>query len=142
MRRNAVRQKLGRDTCQERSVGVLGEEEQSKEVIEITYKGQSFQVFAYFGKSILFLSSHLTGPWILPKMSVQHFTKMDPMQRPMGACPHLLWGVAASLLTPRKASCTPADREIILDLKSRYPISFPLAELTFYHQICSCSIWV
>ena len=76
MRRNAVRQKLGRDTYHERSVGVLGEEEQSKEVIEITYRGQSFQVFAYFGKSILFLSSHLTGPWILPKMSVQHFAKM------------------------------------------------------------------
>lgn len=38
MRRNAVSQKLNRDTYQERSVGVLGEEEQSKEVIEITYR--------------------------------------------------------------------------------------------------------
>ena len=39
--------------------------------------GQSFQVFVYLGPIILFLSSPLTGPWILPKMHVQLLPKMD-----------------------------------------------------------------
>lgn len=54
MRRNAVSQKLNRDTYQERSVGVLGEEEQSKEVTEITYRGQSFGFLLTFGQVYCF----------------------------------------------------------------------------------------
>ena len=39
--------------------------------------GHAFQVFVYFWPIILFLSSPLTGPWILPKMHVQLFPKID-----------------------------------------------------------------
>ena len=62
--------KLGRDTHPERSAGVLSKEEHSKEVILLGLR--------YLGPITLFLSSHLTGLWILSKMRAQLFSKMDP----------------------------------------------------------------
>ena len=53
MRRRAVSQKPGRNIHAERSVGVLNEKS-SKEVIEITYVGQFFWVFASFGHLVWF----------------------------------------------------------------------------------------
>ena len=74
--RRAVSQILGRDTHTEESAGVLSEEPHSRGDVN-HHIGQSFQVFVYFWPIILFLSSPLTCPWILPKMRMQLFPKMD-----------------------------------------------------------------
>ena len=46
-----------------------------------------------------------------------------PPQRPVGACPHLLWGGTSSLFDPQEAFCACADRDFFLDLRSEHHIS-------------------
>ena len=57
-----------------------------------TVKRWSFWVFVYFWPIILFLSSHLTGLWILPKMHAQLFSKVDPTAETCGCMSTLLTG--------------------------------------------------
>ena len=120
--RRAVSQILGRDTHTEESAGVLSEEPHSRGDVN-HHIGQSFQVFVYFWPIILFLSSLLTCPWILPKMRVQLFPKMDCTVEAIGARPHLLQSRAPPFLTPKKPSCVCADREVFLDFRSGHLIS-------------------
>ena len=63
------------------------------------------------------LSSHLTDPWILPKMDSQIFAKMDPIAQAYGYVPHLLWGEVCSLFHPMKPSWACTDGEIFLALR-------------------------
>lgn len=66
-----------------------------------TVKRWSFWVFVYLWPVILFLSSHLTGLWILPKMHAQLFSKMDPTTETCGCTTTLFigWGLLLFWLT-------------------------------------------
>ena len=50
---------------------------------------QFFGIFVYLWPFILFLSSHLIGPWTLPKIC-QQLLRWVPPQRPVGASPQSL----------------------------------------------------
>ena len=86
-----------------RSAGVLSEKERSMEVKWIIYTGQSFWVFVYPWPIIFFLSSHLTGPWILPKMQSQLFAKMDPTAQAYGCMSTLIMGWGPLPFPPQEA---------------------------------------
>ena len=93
-----------RSTLQGKGVGIFSnEEERGSDSRQTTYPGagaswarrspvqrcheslvQTFWVFVYLWPIILFLSSHLTGPWTLPKMHTQLFAKMDPTAESSG----------------------------------------------------------
>ena len=95
----------------------------------VTCIGQSFRVFVYLWPIILYLSSHLTGPWILPKMHIQLFAKMGPTTEVSRWMYTLImwWGLLPLGLPPfstlQKPSCTFADREVFPNLRSGYLIS-------------------
>ena len=81
-------QKQGRSTHPERSAGVLNDEH-SKEVIEITYIGQSFPSLFTFGQvSCFFFHTWLAlGP--SPTCICNFLLRCIPPQRPVGVCPHI-----------------------------------------------------
>ena len=72
-REECSKSKPGRDTHWEKNAGVLSAEQRSTEAMSITSIGQSFQIFVCRWPVILFLSSHLTDPWVLPKIYIQPF---------------------------------------------------------------------
>ena len=69
----------------------------------MTFIGSSSRIFDYLWPITLFLSSHLTGPWTLPKMCEQLFAKMDLTAVAYGCMSTLLWCGAPSLLDPQEA---------------------------------------
>ena len=68
---------------------------------------------------ISFLSSHLTGPWTLPKI----LPRWIPLQRPIAAYLYLLWGEAPSLFELQGAFCACVEGKVFLDLRSGHLIS-------------------
>ena len=52
---------------------------------------------------ILFVSSHLTGPWTLPRMQAQIFSKMDPTAEAYGCMSRLIMGGDPSPFDPQVA---------------------------------------
>ena len=98
-------------------------EEYSTEVTSVTDIREPFWVYVNLSSIILVLSSHLTHPWILPKMHAQILLRWIPLERPMNVCLYLLWGGVPSFATPKKPSCACADRKIFLDLRSGHLIS-------------------
>ena len=50
---------------------------------------------------ILFVSSHLTGPWTLPRMQAQIFSKMDPTAEAYGCMSRLIMGGDPSPFDPQ-----------------------------------------
>ena len=86
-----------------RSVGVLSEKQCRMEVKEIIYIGQSFWAFVYRWPVFFFLSSHLTGPWTLPKMHSQLFAKMDPTAQAYGCMSTLIMGWGPLSFPPQGA---------------------------------------
>ena len=57
-----------------------------------------------------------TGPGTLP--GARHLLRSIPPQRPVGACPHLLWDGAPSLFGHQGRGFLPLYREVFLDLRS------------------------
>ena len=80
-------------------------------------------MFVYLWLIILFLSSHLTGPWTLPKMCAQLFSKMDPTTEAYGYMSTLIMGRGPSLFDPQVIFSACADRKVFLDLRSGHFIS-------------------
>ena len=67
-------------------------EEHGTEATSTTYIREPFWVFVNLWSIILILSSHLTHPWILPKMHAQLVTKMDPTGEAYGCMSTLIMG--------------------------------------------------
>ena len=66
-----------------------------------------------------YVVSFFTPDWVLgpsPRCVLNVLLRRIPLKRPLGACPHLLWGRGPSFLTPKKPFCAYADREVFLDL--------------------------
>ena len=115
----------------------------------ITCIGQSFRVFVYLWPIILYLSSHVTGPWTLPKMHVQLFAKMGPTTEVNRWMSTLImwWGLlplgVPPFSTPQKPSCTYADKEVFPNLRSGYLISLLLQSSAFTTSfVYPWSVWV
>ena len=83
-------QKLGIDACLERTVGVLSEEECSTEVMKSLVQNSLSGLCLLLANYLV--SSHLTGPWILPKMRVELFAKINPTTEACGCISTLVMG--------------------------------------------------
>ena len=106
----------------------------------VTYIGQSFQVFVYLCLIILFLTSHLTGSWTLPKMRAQLFSKMDPTTE---AYEHIsiLWGGAPYLFYPQENFLRMQTGKSSWTLGvGTLPLCFSGSQLL--PVICPWSVWV
>ena len=91
-----------------------------------------------------YLVSFFTPDWSLhpPQDVGTTFAKIDPPQRPVGACPHLLWDGAPTLFDPQEA-LSHMFREGSLSLTSDgAPYLFALAEPSVCHLISPWSLWV
>ena len=118
-------------TYPERSAGILNEAEHNKEVMWITYIGQSFWVFVYLWPTILVFFFI----WLVlepsPRCVHDFFLRWIPLQRPRAACPHLLWGGAPSFFDPQEGFLLMCRQESLPWSQEWAPYLFALAELSF-----------
>ena len=140
-----------RSTLQGKGVGIFSnEEERGSDSRQTTYPGagaswarrspvqrcheslvQTFWVFVYLWPIILFLSSHLTGPWTLPKMHTQLFAKMDPTAESSGcmSTPIMGWGPLPFWPPRSLSSCVQTGTSSLTSVMGPLSLCFSRAQL-------------
>ena len=80
-------------------------------------------VFVYPGQLSCYFLHIWLFPGPFPRCVRKVLLRWIPLQRTVGACSHFLWRGThgfPSLFGPKEPSCTCADREVFLDLKSEH----------------------
>ena len=88
-------------------------------------------MFVYLWPIIVLLSSHLAGPWILPKMHTQLFAKMDPTAEAWGCMSTLLmgWGLLPFWPPRGLSSCVQMGKSSLTSGTGPLSLCFSRAQL-------------